>query len=696
MTTDRRTFLQLVSTGALAAAFPASIKRALAIPAHHRTGTIADVEHIVILMQENRSFDHYFGTLRGVRGFGDPRAVSLPSGLPVWYQPNGGGYVLPFRPDVPNLGLAFIEDTAHNWSDTHQAWNAGKYDQWVPAKGTTTMAYLTREDIPFHFALADAFTICDAYHCSLMGPTDPNRYHMWTGWVGNDGKNGGPVLNNAEAGYDWSTYPERLQAAGISWKIYQDQGAGLDAAHFWGWGDDAYIGNFGDNSLLYFHQYQSSQPGSPLFEGALRGTNISQGGTLFDQLKQDVMSGNLPKVSWIVAPEAYTEHPNWPANFGAWYTSQILDALTANPEVFSKTAFFLNYDENDGLFDHMVPPTPPQSRAQGLSTVETTNEVFAGDANFAAGPYGLGVRVPMLVISPWSKGGWVDSEVFDHTSLIQFIEQRFAPEHPGLIESNITPWRRAVTGDLTSAFNFKSPNDRGSIHDLKVLPSTAAYVPPDNDRHPDFVPPVPGMQALPAQEPGTRPARAVPYELHVRGEADFDDDTVKLHFSNTGKAAAVFQVRKGSSSDGPWTYTVGPGGNLCDVWTFPESSTYDLSVYGPNGFLRAFRGSLSGRSKANLTVRSRYGERGGITLDVQNHGASHAKVRITDVYTNHSSVHEVRSGDGFIHHAPLDGSYDWYDFVLEVESDSTFLQRVAGHVETGEDSVSDPRFGKER
>jgi len=168
-------------------------------------------------------------------------------------------------------------------------------------------------------------------------------------------------------------------------------GAGLDAAHFWGWGDDAYIGNYGDNSLLYFHQYQSSQPGSPLFEGALTGTNISQNGTLFDRFKQDIAGGKLPQVSWIVAPEAYTEHPNWPANYGAWYVSQMLDALTSNPEVWSKTVFFLMYDENDGFFDHMVPPTPPQSRAQGLSTVDTTNEVFAGNSQYAAGPYGLGV-----------------------------------------------------------------------------------------------------------------------------------------------------------------------------------------------------------------------------------------------------------------------------------------------------------------
>ncbi len=692
MTTDRRRFLKMVSAGALASAFPASIKRALALPAHYRTGTIADVEHIVILMQENRSFDHYFGTLGGVRGFGDPRAVALPSGDPVWYQPGATGIVLPFHPDAPDLGLQFLEDLPHGWTDQHHAWNGGKYDQWVPAKGTTTMAHLTRSDIPFQFALADAFTVCDAYHCSLLGPTDPNRYHMWTGWVGNDGKNGGPVLDNAEAGYDWSTYPEVLQKAGVTWKVYQDAGAGLTAAEFWGWGSDAYIGNYGDNSLLYFHQYQNSQPGSPLFEGALTGTNISQGGTLVDMFKQDVAANKLPQVSWIVAPEAFTEHPNWPANYGAWYVSQFLDALTANPEVWSKTAFFLMYDENDGFFDHMVPPTPPQSRAQGLSTIDTTNEVFLGNSEYAAGPYGLGFRVPMIVISPWSKGGWVDSEVFDHTSLIRFIEQRFGPDYPGLLEPNITAWRRAVVGDLTSAFNFKSPNDA-----VVPLPSTAAYVPPDDGRHPDYSPVPPTAQAVPKQEPGLRPARAVPYELHVLGEVDPSDGTVKIYFGNTGKSAAVFQVRSVSDQNGPWTYTVGAEGYLSETWTFGADGpdAFDLSVYGPNGFLRTFKGTVAGEG-ANLGVVSTYQVdviRPGITLNIHNRGAAAGAVSIRDAYTGQTVAQHVEPGRSLTWHWSLEASFGWYDLTIEVESDSTFERRLAGHVETGTDSVSDPAIG---
>jgi len=182
---------------------------------------------------------------------------------------------------------------------------------------------------------------------------------MWTGWVGNDGKGGGPVVDNAEQGYSWSTYPEKLQAAGISCKIYQDVGTGLTAAGYWGWTGNPYIGNYGDNSLLYFHQYQNAQPGTPLANGAKTGTDISVRGTLFDIFRKDVASGNLPQVSWVVAPEGYTEHPNWPANYRAWHVSQILDALTDHPDVWSKTVFFLTYDENDGFFDHLVPPTAP-------------------------------------------------------------------------------------------------------------------------------------------------------------------------------------------------------------------------------------------------------------------------------------------------------------------------------------------------
>ena len=693
MPANRRSFLKLAASGALSASFPASIARALAIPANDRTRSIADVEHIVILMQENRSFDHYFGTLRGVRGFGDPRAVTLPNGDPVWKQPDGsGGYVLPFHPDVSNAGLAFVEDTPHDWETTHDAFNKGAYDQWVPQKGTTGMTHLNRQDIAFHYALADAFTICDAYHCSLLGPTDPNRYHMWTGWVGNDGSGGGPVIDNAEAGYGWSTYPERLSAEGISWKIYQDIGDGLDAPDYWGWTGDPYIGNYGDNSLLYFHQYQNAAPGSPLYEGARMGTNVKVSGNLVDQFRADVAANQLPQVSWIVAPEAYTEHGNWPPNYGAWYTTQFLDALTANPHVWSKTVLLLTWDENDGFFDHVVPPTPPESRAQGISTVATTNEIFPGNATNEAGPYGLGVRVPMLLLSPWSKGGYVSSEVFDHTSIIRFIEARFAQHNRKLMETNITPWRRAVSGDLTSTFNFRNPNAR-----IVTLPSTDAYAPPAADilagtRYPDYVPPVPANQSMPTQEPGTRPARPVPYDLNVYGEASFADGTFRIRFVNRGKTA-VLQVRSGNSSLGPWTYTVGSGKGIADTWPLTGNNLtgYDLSVYGPNGFLRSFRGSIAGLDKANLDIRATTDDDGdSITLSGANRGSSKVTVQLTDAYSGKHWSYDLEAGQEAHGQFPLMDTFGWYNFIVEVEQDPSFRYQIAGHAESERESRTDP------
>jgi phospholipase C len=702
---ERRKFLQAMGASAVATALPGSIGKALAIPAHSRTGTIADVEHIIILTQENQSFDHYFGMLRGVRGFSDPRAVKLPNGRPVWFQPNipdtyglGVSEVPPFRVNLPSLGLTYLPGTAHDWNSGHEAWNQGRYDQWVPQKSPITMAYLKRDDIPYHYALADAFTICDAYHCSVMGPTDPNRYHMWTGWLGNDGKGGGPVLSNAEAGYDWSTFPERLQDAGVSWKVYQDVGVGLDADGYWGWTNNAYIGNYGDNSLLYFHQYQNAEPGTPLADGAKSGTNIVEGGKLLDDLRADVRAGKLPKVSWIASPEAYSEHANWPSNFGAWYIAQILDILTSNPEVWSKTILFINWDENDGGFDHIVPPTPPQSAANGLSTVDVASELYSDNGSgFVSGPIGMGARVPLLAISPWSKGGYVNSQVFDHTSLIRFIEQRFGPEHPGLIEPNITEWRRAVSGDLTSIFDFKTPN-----HHKVNLPATAGYLPPEASTDPDYssgrpsypVTPANVVFGLPVQESGIRPARALPYELNVYGTVRLSDRTCHLHFSNTGDAAAVFHVRSGNAADLPRSYTVEAGKSLADTWQVGTS--YDLSVYGPNGFLRSFKGSLTAGAKStSLDVRSSYetGDRGGIELHIANTGKQPVQVTVLDAYSGKKVERLLTPREDLHHDWSLHAFHGWYDLIVRVAGDAAYECRLAGHVETGRDSATDPALG---
>ena len=694
MRPTRRTLLKMLGSGIAAAAWPSNIARLLAAPGSNRTGTIADVEHIVFLMQENRSFDHYFGTMRGVRGFADPRAVQLPSGVPVWQQPTDAGYLLPYR--VNNLATRFLPDPPHGWNDTHAAWNGGRHDQWVPNKGETALTYNVRTDLPYYFALADAFTICDAYHCSVMGPTDPNRYHMWTGWVGNDGKGGGPVITNAEAGYDWSTYPERLERANISWKVYQDAGVGLDANGFWGWTSDPYIGNYGDNSLLYFHQYQNALPGTPLADKAKTGTNLLATGrtnpsTLVDVFRMDVMSGNLPQVSWIVAPEAYTEHPNWVSAYGEWYVSQFIDVLAANPDVWSKTVLFLNYDEEGGFFDHMVPPTPPQIRAQGLSTVSTVNEIFPGDASHPAAPYGLGMRVPMIVISPWTKGGWVNSQLFDHTSLIRFIEARFAGGKPDLIETNITPWRRAVAGDLTSVFDFQHPDAWQGV----MLPDTDTYEPNDFSRHRDQAPKPPSNQTMPTQETGVRPARSLPYTLHAHGHINDADGSFVIDFNNLGTAAAVFQVRSGHSPVAPRTYTVEAGKSLSDAWAVVSTgaSTYDLSVYGPNGFMRGFKGSI-GLSGANLEIRAAYNEAASaITLTFTNRSGQTVSVTISNTYSGDRTSHLLEAGKSLALSWDVAPTFGWYEFVIGVDHDAVFESRLAGHVENGHDSFSDPLMG---
>jgi len=624
-----------------------------------------------------------------VRGYSDPRAVTLPTGKSVWHQPDGSGELLPFRPDVPDLGEMFLPDPPHGWSDTHAAWNEGRHDQWVPNKGVQTMTYLTRHDLPYQHALADAFTVCDNYHCSLLGPTDPNRFHMWTGWVGNDGAAGGPVVTNAEAGYDWSTYPERLERNGISWHIYQDSGVGLDQAGFWGWTSDPFIGNYGDNSLLYFHQYQNAAVGSPLARSAKVGTSIRDENrdpeALLEDFRRDVRHGKLPEVSWIVAPEAYTEHPNWQSDYGTWYVSQVIDILLSNPEVWSKMALFITYDEEGGFFDHLVPPTPPQTAAHGKSTVPITNEIFPGQPFLDPGPYGLGMRVPMIIVSPWTRGGWVNSQVFDHTSMIRFLEARFGHHSPDLIESNITPWRRAVVGDLTTAFDFKTPNSHRRLR----LPNTDDLVPELLERVPDEVPIPPDDQRVPRQERGVRPARAIPYTLHADGHPS--DDAFKIDFKSAGGATAVFQVRSADNAVAPRTYTVESGKSLFDTW--PASSGYDLSVYGPNGFFRAFKGGAA-RNGTDIEIETSYDEwDNDIIVRFRNAGSDRVVLTVRNAYTGRNTKLWVKSGDTRTEKWSLWKTRGWYDLAITAQGDPHFVSRYAGHLENGRDSISDPAMG---
>ncbi|MFF8015014.1 phosphocholine-specific phospholipase C [Streptomyces sp. NPDC007929] len=674
---NRRRFLQLAGATTAFSALSASIQRAAALPANHRTGSIEDVEHIVVLMQENRSFDHYFGTLRGVRGFGDPRPVTLDNGKPVWHQEKDGKEILPFHPDADDLGMRFLEGLPHSWPDGHQAYNGGKYDRWVPAKGTTTMAYLTREDIPFHYALADAFTVCDAYHCSFIGSTDPNRYYMWSGYTGNDGAGGGPVLDNAELGYGWTTYPERLERAGVSWKIYQDIGDGLDAKGSWGWIQDAYRGNYGDNSLLYFDTYRNARPGDPWYDKARTGTNAKAGDGWFDRLRADVKAGTLPQISWIAAPEAFSEHSNWPSNYGAWYIAQVLDALTANPEVWSKTALFITYDENDGFFDHVVPPLPPEDASRGLSTVDVSPDLFPGDARNTAGPYGLGPRVPMLVVSPWSKGGYVCSETLDHTSILRFMERRF-----GVREGNISPWRRAVCGDLTAAFDFSRKDPRPA-----PLPGTDGYEPQDRERHPDYKPVPPADPRMPRQERGLRRSRPLKYAPRVDASVDAEAGKLTLTFASGAKAGAAFHITSGNRADGPWMYTTEAGKTLSDTWNSAYSGgSYDLTVHGPNGFVRVFRGANK-VTGCEVTARHTGDD---IELTFTNQGPRTARLKLTSGYGGKPATVTVRPGAKVCRTLELAGSRRWYDLTVTAEGDQAFLRRFAGHVENGQPGVSDP------
>jgi phospholipase C len=296
----------------------------------------------------------------------------------------------------------------------------------------------------------------------------------------------------------------------------------------------------------------------------------------------------------------------------------------------------------------------------------------------------------LIAVSPWSKGGWVNSQVFDHTSMIRFIEKRFEKEHPDLIEPNITKWRRAVAGDLTSIFDFATPNDH-----RVTLPSTAGYLPPDLLPH-DTYPVTPSnvVMGVPNQEPGSRPARALPYELNVYGAARFNDKSMRLVFENTGDATAVFHVRSGNPSVLPRSYTVEANKSLADAWTVTES--YDLSVYGPNGFFRSFKGSVAARTvRAKLDVRASYntGDQGGITLRIINSGEHTAKLSIVNAYTGESSGELLAPREDMDHEWSLSATHGWYDLIIRITGDDAFEYRLAGHVETGRDSMSDPALG---
>jgi len=418
-----------------------------------RTGSLKDVKHVVIQMQENRSFDHYFGTLAGVAGFGDPNALVQTDPAPPFnavrgksifhqYDPhNPDNYLLPWHLDTRSTSSQAIPSTSHAWTYQHESLNitvggtpgaptTALNNNWIPshfvADGSAhywyVMGYYEQQDIPFHFALAETFTLCDHYHCSLLGPTWPNRMYLWTGTIDPTGENGGPITSNVVPSpvtgkpYTWKTYPERLTEAGISWRVYQEE-------------DD-----YGTNMLEFFAAYQNASPGSPLYEGGL---------TIYppDRFEWDAKHDKLPTVSWIVPTSGQSEHPAYLPASGANYLASKLNAVAENRDLWSKTVFIIDYDENDGLFDHVVPPLPPAGTPDEFVQI-------TGQPNW---PIGGGVRVPCFIVSPWTVGGYVASEQFDHTSTLQFLERV-----TGVQETNISAWRRQTFGDLTSALGFSN------------------------------------------------------------------------------------------------------------------------------------------------------------------------------------------------------------------------------------------------
>jgi phospholipase C len=711
---DRRQFLRMsakTTAGAAAlAALPSSIRNALAVSPDIDTGTIDDIKHVVILMQENRSFDHYFGTLRGVRGFGDRFPVPLESGKPVWFESNGSTEIAPFHLDPNAFNALLAPSTPHSFSDSQAAWNQGKFGRWAKYKNDNSMGYYKRDDIPFQFALAEAFTICDAYHCSITSGTDPNRIPFFSGsnfnpalaakginctdadaepnnvrcWIGNPAVDIWPVPGYTYKGtaFHWPTLPDLLQQAGIKWRIYQDP-------------NDNWTGAM--HGCLAFESFRTAQPGSAIYENGMSKWSL-------DDLANDVRNGTLPQVSWILPPRAFSEHPGAPSSplKGGHFVDQVLTALTANPEVWSKTVFFLTFDENDGLFDHVPPPAVPSYNADGSlagkATLPLDGEYFSDPKgqyrkaedtiSGSVRPYGLSARVPMYVVSPWSKGGWVTSQVFDHTSVAMFLEKRFRITVP-----NVSPWHRAVCGDLTSAFDFAHPVDAA----FPPLPDTSNYAVIDAQQASMPKYSVPAQIQPLFQEPGTRPSRRLPYELHVDAVVT-PGASVQLNFVNAGRQGAVYHVYDKLHLDRiPRRYTVEAGKELSDLWDVAaDAGAYDLWVYGPNGFARVFTNDVAGAGYgANPECHVRYEqEAGSIRVTLTNTGAEACTLTVRDnAYGHESRVARIKPGRTAVETWSLRESAHWYDFSVASDKAPGLLRRFAGRVETRHHGLSDPAMG---
>lgn len=784
MTQGRRDFLKnaaiLSGAAGLNNVLPSSIKKALAINAPEGT-TFYDAEHIVFLMQENRSFDHIFGCMKGVRGFNDPRIKTLPDQNKAWIQKSKNGDAhAPFHIDINKTKVTWQGGLPHDWPDQSRARNNGKYDQWIPQKTEMCMGYFNRADVPFYYALADAFTLCDHYFCSSLTGTTPNRLFFWTGTIREKlNGNSKPAVRNSQAEsrhnafVDWSTFPELLEDNGISWKIYQNEiwTAKLeDRTDYW-------LGNYGDNAIEYVKRHQvklaayfrkhgdaTAQPALTAEQVLARYNQLGQkeknlidkafsnnmevaeylqlkpyrftddagkqqtvqipAGDIFHQFRKDVDSGNLPTVSWLAAPQAFSDHTSSPL-YGTWYVSEALNILTKNPEVWKKTIFILNYDENDGYYDHLPPFVVPDPNDPATGKVSEGIDITSDFDTATNWPIGLGYRVPMIIASPWSKGGFINSQIHDHTSTLMFLE-KFLQKKTGknIVSKNISSWRRTVCGDLTSAFRpyngeryplpefLKKTQVIDNIQNAKNKPAqvipqplTAAEIASINQNHPFSAP---ASQWVAEQEKGTRPACALPYIIYADCHLTKERGTVELKFeaaANDHHIGTAFNMYTPSAykkeAGKTWFYTVKEKDTLTDSLQLQhfDRNIYDLCINGVNGFFRHYRGNAE---DGDLSVSCNYEEKkglvlrytGNIILGISNHDNKAITILLTDnAYGRKLQQFTIEAGGKKNIQVDLKKSNGWYDFTLTVKGNEIFKKQYAGHVETGEISITDPFMG---
>lgn len=786
---SRRDFLKkaaiLSGAAGLPNVIPMSIQKAMAISADPGS-TFLDAEHIVFLMQENRSFDHMFGKLKGVRGFNDPRAYTLPDKDKVWLQKDEkGNTYAPFHVDINKTKITWQGGLPHSWNDQVAARNGGRYDKWVPVKSLMSLGYYDRTDVPFYYAMADAFTICDHHFCSSLTGTTPNRLFFWSGTIRPE-QNGKAIaaVNNSQAEsrndvyVDWHTFPEVLEDHNISWKIYQNE---LWTPDLKGGDADSWLGNYGDNAIeyvrryhvklsAYFRKHGDNTVKPPLSAEQVRAkyeklssreknlidkafaTNINSPedyleltpfsftddtgkaqtinipkNDIFYQFRSDVDSGNLPAVSWLVAPEKFSDHTSSPL-YGTWYVSEAMDILTKNPEVWKKTIFILTYDENDGYFDHMPPYVVPKPNAADMGKVSAKIDVAVDYELMKDSPIGLGYRVPMLIASPWSKGGYVNSQVFDHTSCLMFLEHFLSKKTGKTIKSdNISSWRRAICGDLTSAFRpaavehpvmptpLKKEEVLVQINNARNKPAQLSPNPlkPHEiekiNLYPSFSASSP--DAMPKQEKGTRLACAVPYELFATCNLDAERENIELHFASgkgdfgqkTVPSGAPFNVYTSNIYKGEagknWNYALTAGDKITDTIKLDHfaDQQYDLKVTAPNGFFRRFKGTQHDPLLSIACLYERKGllnkkTTGNIELVIENTGNEEIKLEIRDeIYKTIEPTFMVLAARGKSKLIiDLKSSASWYDLTVRSSNNPSFLRQYAGHVETGEDSTTDP------